>query len=339
MARTIQDVARAAGVSPATVSRVLNGGRVSAERAERVRRAADELGFAPNRIARSLRTRRGSIIGLLIPDIENPFFTAMARGVEDAAQQTGLSVVLCNTDENIDKERRYLEVAIAERMAGVIVAAASRVRTDLSVLESRGMPVVAVDRRPRGSDVDVVLVDNEHGGEEATAHLLDRGYRRIACITGPQGASTSEERLAGYRAAVQDFRREHPGQVDEADGYTRFADFKAEGGHKAMTDLLTLPSRPDAVFVTNNLMAVGALRALAEAGLSVPDFGVLSFGEIPWASPLSPELTTVRLPSYDLGWTAASLLQDRIQGRSRPTRTVTLRTELQVRESSSGPSA
>lgn len=341
MARTIQDVARAAGVSPATVSRVFNGGRVSAERAERVRRAADELGFAPNRIARSLRTQRGTIIGLLIPDIENPFFTAMARGVEDAAQQTNLSVVLCNTDENVDKERRYLDIALAERMAGVIVAAASRVRTDLSVLEARGMPVVAVDRRPRGSNIDVVLVDNEHGGEEATAHLLGRGYRRVACITGPQGASTSEERLAGYRTAIRDFEREYPGQFDgdPANDYTRFADFKADGGYKAMADLLAQPVRPDAVFVTNNLMAVGALRALAEAGLAVPEFGVLSFGDVPWASPFSPALTTVRLPSYDLGWTAAMLLQDRILDRPRPMQTVVLRTELQVRESSTGPTA
>ena len=344
MASTIQDVAKAAGVSAATVSRVFNGGRVTAERAERVRRAAAELGFAPNRVARSLRTQRASVIGLLIPDIENPFFTAMARGVEDAAQQTNLSVVLCNTDEDVDKERRYLEVALAEQMAGVIVAAASRERTDLSPLEARGMPAVAVDRRPRGSNVDVVLVDNAHGSEDATAHMLARGYRRIACITGPQGASTSEERLAGYRTAIGDFLREHPDRaaeygVDPATAWTRFADFKVEGGHNAMADLLARPDKPDAVFVANNLMAVGALQALREAGLSAPEFGILSFGEVPWAPMVSPSLTTVQLPSYDLGWTAASLLQDRISGKDRPLQTVVLRTALQVRDSTSGPAA
>ncbi|MGP4111922.1 LacI family DNA-binding transcriptional regulator [Streptomyces sp. 4N509B] len=185
----INDVARAAGVSPATVSRVFNGGRVSPERAERVRRAAAELGFAPNRVARSLRTQRGSVIGLIIPDIENPFFTSLARGVEDAAQRTNLSVVLCNSDGDLDKESRYIGIALAEHLAGVIVAVASRDRTDLSPLTDRGLPVVAVDRRPRAALVDAVLVDNQHGGEAATEHLVASGYRRVACITGPRAVA------------------------------------------------------------------------------------------------------------------------------------------------------
>ncbi|MGW7257385.1 LacI family DNA-binding transcriptional regulator [Streptomyces sp. NPDC054834] len=340
---TINDVAQAAGVSPATVSRVFNGGRVTAERAERVRHAAAELGFAPNRVARSLRMQRSSVIGLIIPDIENPFFTALARGVEDAAQRTSLSVVLCNTDENTDKERRYLDIAVAEQMAGVILAAASRSRTDLSALESRRIPVVAVDRRPRGAGVDAVLVDNEEGSEAATAYLLARGYRRIACITGPRGASTSEERLAGYRRALQEFLDEDPGAapegVDLLRDYTRHADFKVEGGRSAMADLLAAPQRPDAVLAANNLMAVGALQAVQDAGLEPPEIGVLSFGEVPWAPLTRPGLTTVQLPSYDLGWTAAGLLLDRIAGKEQPLRTVVLRTSLQVRESTAGPAA
>ncbi|MFF3918637.1 LacI family DNA-binding transcriptional regulator [Streptomyces sp. NPDC001852] len=338
---TINDVARAAGVSPATVSRVLNGGRVTAERAERVRRAAAELGFAPNRVARSLRMRRSSLIGLIIPDIANPFFTALARGVEDAAQRTSFSVVLCNTDGNLDKERRYLDIAVAERMAGVIVAAASRSRTDVSALQSRGIPVVAVDRRPRGAGVDAVLVDNEDGSAAATAHLLARGYRRIACITGPQGASTAEERLAGYRRALRTFLDDGPGapagDVDRLREYTRHADFRAEGGYTAMAGLLALPLRPDAVFAANNLMAAGALQAVREAGLEPPEIGVLSFGEVPWAPLVQPGLTTVRVPSYDLGRTAAGLLLDRITGTERPLRTVVLRTSLRVGRSTAGP--
>ncbi|MER6064084.1 LacI family DNA-binding transcriptional regulator [Streptomyces sp. NPDC001792] len=340
---TINDVAQAAGVSPATVSRVLNGGRVTAERAERVRRAAAELGFAPNRVARSLRMQRSSVIGLIIPDIENPFFTALARGVEDAAQRTSYSVVLCNTDGNLDKERRYLDIAIAERMAGVIVAAASRGRTDVSALQSRGIPVVAVDRRPRGAGADAVLVDNEEGSAAATAHLLARGYRRIACITGPQGASTAEERLAGYRSALREFLAGDQGDpaaaaegVDLLRDYTRHADFKVEGGYTAMADLLALPQPPDAVFAANNLMAVGALRAVREAGLEPPEIGVLSFGEVPWAPLTRPGLTTVQVPSYDLGWTAAGLLLDRIAGKDQPLRTVVLRSSLQLTSSPGG---
>ncbi|SOD64384.1 transcriptional regulator, LacI family [Streptomyces zhaozhouensis] len=338
---TITDVARAAGVSPATVSRVFNGGRVTPERAARVRRAAAELGFEPNRVAQSLRKQRGSVIGLLIPDIENPFFTSLARGVEDAAQQTGLSVVLCNTDEDIDKERRYLGIALAEQMAGVIVAAASRTQTDLSPLAARGMPAVAVDRRPRGALVDAVLVDNQYGGEAATEHLLRARYRRIACVTGPEGASTSEERLAGYRSALRDALAD--GTLTPEDGddpltaYVRYADFKVGGGRAAMTDLLSMERPPDAVFVANNLMAVGALEVLREAGVTPPEFGVLSFGGVPWAGLVRPSLTTVELPSYELGFTAAKLLQERIAGSDKALQTVVLRTGLSVRDSTGGP--
>lgn len=330
---TISDVARAAGVSPATVSRVFNGGRVTAERSERVRKAAAELGFSPNRVARSLRTQRASVIGLLIPDIGNPFFTALARGVEDAAQRTSLSVVLCNTDEDVEKERRYIDVALGEQMAGVIVAAASRRHTDLSPLTGRGMPVVAVDRRPRAAPVDAVMVDDQHGGEEATAHLLESGYRRIACVTGPAGASTSEDRLAGYRAALRD-----AGVTDDwIRAHTRHADFRVDGGRAAMEDLLAMAPAPDAVFVANNLMTVGALQALREAGIEPPGFGILSFGDVPWASLVRPSLTTVRLPAYDLGVSAAGLLQERLAGSQKPLQTVVLRTSLHPRASTGGP--
>nr|WP_237536682.1 substrate-binding domain-containing protein [Streptomyces sp. SID5785] len=269
---------------------------------------------------------------MIIPDIENPFFTALARGVEDTAQETNLSVVLCNSDEDVAKETRYLSIAAAEQMAGVIIAAASRNRTDLSLVRDRGMPVVAVDRLPRGADVDAVMVDNQHGGEEATAHLLAAGYRRVACIAGPEGASTSEERLAGYRSVMADHRRE-TGEPAPPAGYVQHGDFRVEGGRAAMAALLALPDPPDAVFVANNLMTVGALQALRDAGLEPPSTGVLSFGDVPWASLLRPSLSAVDLPAYDLGRTAAALLQERIAGSRIPARSVVLRTSLQRRES------
>ncbi|MFF3876375.1 LacI family DNA-binding transcriptional regulator [Streptomyces sp. NPDC001978] len=333
---TIQDVARAAGVSPATVSRVFNGGNVTPARALSVQQAAAALGFAPNRLARSLRTQRSSVIALIIPDIENPFFTSLARGVEDAAQRTSLSVVLCNSDEDTDKERRYLEVALGEQMAGVIVAAASQDETDLRPLIARGVPVVAVDRRPGDAEVDAVSVDDRHGAEVATRHLLRAGYRRIACITGPEGASTSEERLAGYRAALRAARDE---AATTGDMCVRHADFRVEGGRSAMRELLAMPEPPDAVFVTNNLMTIGVLDALEEVGRTPPGVGVLSFGDVPWASLVRPSLTAVELPSYDLGRTAAELLLQRIDGTTSPLQTVVLRTQLQVRESTAGPTA
>ncbi|MBI0375371.1 LacI family DNA-binding transcriptional regulator [Streptomyces albiflaviniger] len=331
---TIHDVARAAGVSPATVSRVFNGGKVTPARALSVQEAAAALGFAPNRVARSLRKQRSSVIALIIPDIENPFFTSLARGVEDAAQRTSLSVVLCNSDEDTDKERRYLEVALGEQMAGVIVAAASQDETDLGPLTDRRVPVVAVDRRPRDAEVDAVRVDNHHGGEVATRHLLQAGYHRIACITGPEGASTSEERLAGHRAAL---RAAQGGPAAADDTYVRHADFRVDGGRAAMRELLALPEPPDAVFVANNLMTIGVLDALRETGRTPPDVGVLSFGDVPWASLVRPSLTAVELPSYELGRTAADLLLQRMDGSVSPVQTVVLRTKLQVRESTAGP--
>jgi LacI family transcriptional regulator len=330
---TISDVARAAGVSPATVSRVFNGGRVTAERAERVRQAASELGFFPNRVARSLRTQRASAIGLVIPDIENPFFTSLARGVEDAAQRANLSVVLCNTDEEVDKEARYLGIALAEQMAGVIVAAASRRHSDFSGLAARGIPVVAVDRRPRTARVDAVMVDNQHGAEEATNHLLESGYRRVACLTGPAGASPFEDRLAGYRAAM----RESGAPEDRLRAHVRHADLRAGSGRAAMEELLALPEPPDAVFAAHHLLAVGALQALGAAGRTPPDCGVLSFGDVPWASLVHPPLTTVRLPAHELGVAAADLLRERIAGSDKPLQTVVLRTVLRPRASTAGP--
>jgi LacI family transcriptional regulator len=336
---TIYEVALAAGVSPATVSRVFNGGRVTPERAERVRKAAESLGFTPNGVARSLRLQRSNVVGLIIPDIENPFFTSLARGVEDAAQQTNLSVVLCNSDENIDKERKYLGIALTENMAGVIVAPASVRHTDFSMLLSRGVPVVTVDRHPRGTDA--VTVDNRHGGQEATWHLIERGYRRIACITGPDGVWTSDERLGGFLSAIRDHLREQsePGLgLDEyRRRYVRYADFRVEGGRAAMAELLTAPEPPDAVFIANNLMTVGALQALQAAGVAPPAIGVVSFGEVPWASLVHQSLTTVDLPARDLGRASAELLQQRIAGDGGPLRTTVLHTSLQIRDSTAGP--
>lgn len=195
---TIYEVAALAGVSPATVSRVFNGITVSPEKSELVRRAATELAFTPNRAARSLRTRSSEVIALVIPDIENPFFTAMARGVEDVAQEAGYSVVLCNTDENPDKEAKYLSIAVSENMAGVILAAAND-QVDLTALLTRRRPVVAVDRGPHGFTIDAVLVDNIAGGRAATQALADRGFTRIACITGPRDVETAQQRADGWR--------------------------------------------------------------------------------------------------------------------------------------------
>lgn len=331
---TIYDVATEAKVSAATVSRVLNGTtEVSPELQTRVREAIDRLGYRPNSVARSLRRRRSAVWGLVISDIENPFFTAMVRGVEDVAQSSGFSVVLCNSDEDAEKEARYIDVFVDERMAGAIVSPASEQDSDVSALLDRGIPVVSIDRRLRRQDVDTVLVDNRLGAERATAHMLETGRRRVACIGGLARTTTGQERTEGYRQALATAGiAVDPQLVLEGD-------FKQEGGHAAMERLLALPEPPDGVFVANNLMSLGAVEALREAGTDVPGaLAVAMFDDPAWAALVRPALTTVAQPTYEMGQEAAVLLSARIRGDDGPTRRVVLAPSIHLRESTAAPS-
>jgi LacI family transcriptional regulator, galactose operon repressor len=327
---TIQEVARAAGVSTATVSRVLSGrAEVSSELKERVRRAVRDLDYRPNAVARSLRRRGTTVWGVIIPDIGNPFFTALVRGIEDIAHEEGFSLVLCNSDENLAKERRYVEVALDEQMAGVIVSAASEGDSDLGPLLTRGVPVVAVDRRLERSEVDTVLVDNTSGAYLGARHLFETGCHRVACITGPTRTTTASERLEGYVRAVH----EQGLQVD--DDAVRRENFKEDGGYAGTVALLDSRNPPDGLFVTNNLMTVGAMSALAERGVKVPeDVALVGFDTIPWAALTRPRLTTVTQPTYQMGREAGRALATRIRGDAGPARTIVLTPTLEIRESS-----
>lgn len=316
---TIYEVAALAGVSPATVSRVLNGIAVSPAYAQRVRKAAEELNFTPSRAARTLRLRSSEVIALIIPDIENPFFTALARGVEDRAQEAGFSVVLCNSDEQQDKESRYLNVALSEHMAGVIIAPASD-HPDLDGIIARSTPVVAVDRSARGYELDSVLVDNTASGRAAAEMLYRQGFSLVACVTGPPDVETAQLRAAGWREV---FAAHSPGIDPEQ--YLRHANYRVDGGRAAMDELMSLPNPPDAVFVANNLMSVGALQSLAERGLEPPEVGLVALGDLPYGM-LAPTGTNVmQLPARELGITAADLLLRRIRGDVESARSVVLR--------------
>lgn len=319
---TIYEVAKLAGVSPATVSRVLNGRSVSPEKTAAVRDAALRLDFTPSRTARSLRTQASEVIALIIPDIENPYFTEVARGVEDVAQSAGYSVVLCNSDAQPDKESVYLRIADSERMAGVILASASG-QSDLLATIAAGRPVVAVDRAT-GHDVDAVVMANRAAGAAATENLADAGFRRIACITGPEGIETARERAQGWRDVIE---RRHPGA--DVDALLRYSTFRVDGGRTMMKELLALPEPPDAVVAGNNLLGVGAIQVLTEHGLTPPGFGVAVVGSLPFTT-LSPSaVTVVRLPARHMGVTAARMLLERIAGDDEPSRTVVLRDEVQ----------
>lgn len=319
---TIYDVARLAGVSPATVSRVFNGTSVSESKATAVKKAAKALDFTPNRTARTLRRQSSEVIALVIPDIENPYFTEMARGVEDVASEAGYSVVLCNSDAQPDKEATYLQIAIAEHMSGVIIATASE-HSKLDPILATGRPVVAVDRST-SYDVDGVVMANRAAATSATRALLDAGYRRIAYIGGPEHIDTAAERAEGWRTALQD-----ASAPADSEQLLRFSTFRVDGGRAAMEELLALRQPPDAVVAGNNLIGVGAIQVLTEHGLTPPDVGVAVIGSLPFTT-LSPSaVTVVRLPARHMGVTAARMLLERIAGDTQPARTVVLRNELQ----------
>jgi LacI family transcriptional regulator len=338
MAR-IKDVARLAGVSTATVSRVLNGIVVRSDLAEKVQGAIDELGYEPDRTARSLRRRHSDVIALVLPDIENPFFTALARGVEDVAQEAGYSVVLCNTDDLHEKEQQYLRVAEVENMAGVIIAPASDDPALTGLLERR-RGVVVLDRRI-SAQVDQVTFDNVRLGRVLADELVERGFRRIACVTGPATTSTAVDRAQGWRDALIAAGQDAPDEL------LVYANFRVDGGYGALARLLELPEPPDAVLATNNLVGVGVLRRLADvhgrptahpvdngwvdlgggdavqgdAGTG-PRIGVAVIGELPFATSRTADVLLRPLNPRALGTAAATMLLERITGLDAPARHV-----------------
>ena len=327
---TIVDVARRAGVSISTVSRVLNGkGNVDPVLATKVTRAAKQLGYSPNRVARSLRLRHNRVWALVISDIRTgPFFADLVRGVQDGAHESEYSMFLCNADEDPIKEAGYLQLAVAENVAGVILTP-SGAATDLEPLLDAGIHVVLVDRKLPGTQADTVVADNIGGATQAVEHLHANGYRRIACISGPLTTTTGSERLLGYRMAL-----ERVGLPVE-DSLIRIADFREEGGRQAIKELLAQDTCPDAVFITNNRMTAGALEGIEEASLSVPDeIAVVGYDEISWATLLRTALTTVSQPAYDLGHESSRLLLSRLEGYSGTARMMVLPTSLNVRASS-----
>ena len=315
---TIYDVAKRAGVSPATVSRVFNGIPVNPRLAEAVREAAAELTFVPNRNARRLRTKTSQIIAMLIPDVENPFFTTMTRAVEDVARMHGYAVMLCNTDEDPEREAQYLMAAVSDPVAGIITAPVSD-DSRLDAALTRGVPVVCVDRTAPAHDVDSVVVDNVAGARSSTLKLFDLGFRRVACLSGGLRVQTGGERAEGWRQAVVAATGKEP---DEA--LIHRTRYTVASGEAAMAELLALPEPPDAVFAATNKLSLGALRALIAADRQPPGFGVLSFGDLPLLTYTPQGVIVAHLPAREIGLTAAQLLLDRIAGQARPSQHIVL---------------
>lgn len=301
----IVDVAQAAGVSVATVSRALNdSARVDPVLAERVRAAAKRLGYRPNAVARNLRRQGTQLWALIITNINNPFYTAVARGVEDHAQESGFSVLLCNSDENQGKEARYLEVAAQERVAGVILAPRSS-NSDISILESSNIPLVVIDRQ-LDRPADFVTAASFEGAVMATEHLLREGWRRPACITRPADTATTEQRRMGYEDVV----RRHGLPV-----IVRHVPFH-DSGEDVIGGLFSSSDPPDSILAVDSMLALGVIAGLQRRRLRPgADAGVIGFDDAAWAQVVQPPLSVITQPAYEMGAEAARLLVERIGKR------------------------
>jgi len=327
---TIVDVAGRARVSPATVSRVLTGSShaVHAETRRRVLAATRALGYLPNMAARSLLTRQTSAIGILVPDVSNPYYAVILRGIEDTASRTGHAIILCNTDRRHDKQQTYLRTLLERRVDGLIVAGGTFRREDLAPFSWRLPPIVVIGRH--NVPLPSVRVDNVEAAAAATRHLIALGHRRIACLAGPRNSLTAADRLRGYRKAIRE-----AGLAPRAD-YVAEAEFTLDGGRVGAGRLFELDLPPTAVVASSDQMAIGIIRALHEMGRAVPqDISIVGFDDSPLAAHAVPALTSVAIPMYEMGCRATVLLLCLLRGE--PGAGIVLPVELRVRETTAPP--
>lgn len=326
---TIMDVARRAAVSKTTVSHVLNGTRfVAPETKQRVSEAIAQLGYRPSTAARSLTTKRTGTVGMIVSDASNQFFGEVLRGVEDVLGPRNYGLIVCNTDEVLERESHYLDLLLSQEVEGIIAAATSQKWQELLRAEAMRTPIVFVDRTFEGMEGPYVGVDNHAGVYQATRHLIATGRRRLAIIAGFQRLSTMQERLTGFKAAVAEAGIPLPEERIVA------CPLGVESGREATLGVLSLPERPDAVFTSNNLLTLGALLALKETGLRCPDdIALIGFDDHPWARVCDPPLSVVRQPSRRVGQVAAQMLCTLIDGRDLTDPQVRLGCELVLRRS------
>ena len=327
---TIREVAQLAGVSPSTVSHVINGTRfVSADARGRVRAAMEQLDYRPNALARSLRRGETLTLGMILPDSANPFFAEVGHHIEQAAFEAGYNVVLCNTEGDLEKERLYVDLLLEKQVDGIIFVAAGDRSESVAALIQTGVPLVIVDRDLKDVPADTVLTDNLQGGYLGTRHLIGAGHERIACITGPSHLTPSADRVTGYRRALA----EAGIPVDES--LLVRGDFHAQSGELAALQLLTGPHPPSAILACNDMMAIGVLHAAATLGLRVPaDLAVIGYDDIELASFAVPSLTTVAQPKEQMAETALRWIVERTQDSAGEARRLVLPVTLIERDSS-----
>lgn len=330
---SIKKIAKAAGVSTATVSRVLNGSdKVRDDTAKRVMEVVEELDYRLDHVARRMKVKASDslVIGLIITDIGNPFFSNVAKGVEYITFNNKYVLMICNTNESPEKEKFFLNSLLSEKVSGVIIVPTIGNGNDSFIrkLVSNGFPMVTVDRRIKDLNVDSVSINNEAGGFQATQRLIRNGHRQIGIICGIRGLSNTEERLDGYRKALEEAR------IPLSEELITYGNYVESGGRTAMSRLLALENPPTAVFSTNNLMTLGCIKELYKRKISIPDeIALIGFDDSTWAEALIPPLTTVKQPGYELGVNAAELLIKRLNKRDASKMNIVLNTELVVRES------
>ncbi len=330
-ASNLNEVAEKAGVSIATVSRVVNNSpKVNPETRIKVLQVIKELKFHPNRVAKRLRNKNASsnLLGVLIPDIQNPFYVEVLRGIEDVAYENKYALIMCNFSQDEKKEKLYLDILQSESIDGLIAAPVNEQDQNVINLLKGGLPIVCVDRGLSGVDVDVVLVENRNGAFSAVDYLAKSGYKRIAYIAGLPKIPSSQQRFQGY----QDALASNGLPMDKT--LVKFGDSRHESGVKLCDELLNLPSPPDAIFAGNNLITLGALETIHKKGLLIPkDVAIIGFDDMYWSISLNPPLTAVKQPAYEIGKRAAEQLILRINDPSRPTMSMVMKTELIIRSS------
>lgn len=323
----IRDVAKRAGVAPITVSRCINRtGYCSPETREKVETAIEELKYIPNRLASGLRSKKSNTLALILTDITNPFFTTIARGVEDTAGHAGYTVIFCNTDESLSKEKKYVHMLLEKRVDGIILVPALSTADSVNLIQKHDIPVVVLDRKIPHVEVDTVRCDSEKGAYELTCLLISLGHRSIALINGPTGVSTSRDRLSGYRKAFKEANVAYQKQLVFSGAFTK------ESGYELSLKALSSQPNPTAIFATNNFIATGALEAIYQIGMRIPeDIALVGFDD----SPVSATLTVAAQPAYEMGRLATEILVKNLEGTvPEPHQEVLLTAEIKIRQSS-----
>ncbi|MBN1465658.1 LacI family DNA-binding transcriptional regulator [candidate division KSB1 bacterium] len=332
MPATIKDIAHQAGVSLSTVSRVVNGKalryRISKDTEAKIMQVAKELHYSPNQLARGLRLKKTLLIGLVIPDISNPFFAHITKRIQNLAHQKGYSLIVCDTDENLDLEIEHIDLLMSKGIDGLILMPVGQESKHLAPLIERNFPLVLLDRCFEEIESISVLVDDYQGAFDAVSHIIERGHRRIAIIQGLPGTSTSSNRLRGYKDAL--LQKNIEIDADLIVG----SDFRAENGYIETKILLHVRNRPTALFTTSDLITLGALKAIDEENLAIPDdMSLVAFDDIDFAPYLSSPLTTVSQPKMIMGEIAVKMLIDAIITHRVSAQKIVLKPQLIVRNS------